>query len=481
MSDNNKVVKSGIWYTVASIAIRAVAIVTSPIYTSMLSTGDYGIANTFNSWVEVFNIITCLCVVYSIGRAKIDYGDKFDEYMSALQTLSSSFAFVVLIFVTIFREQVSALIKYEIPLVMALFIYLCIYPSVEYTLQKCRYEYKYKENIIISVITCVSTVVFSILLMLLFNEKRYFGKILGTILPTFLMGLFCYIRILKKGKTLYNKEYWTYALKFGLPMIPHAFALVILAQIDRIMIKDICGPSDTGLYTYGYGFATLLAIFTNAIGQAWLPWFNEQLHIGNRDEIKNIQKKLVLLGIFLSIGFVTVAPEALVVLAPNARDYWIAKWVIPPVALGTLAQYFYTNYVNLELYLKKTPVIAASSITAAIVNYGLNLIAIPRFGYISAAYTTLLSYVFLMIFHYVATRFVLREHVYQDSFMFIGLLVSIAAGTLIMYFYKDGGMYIAGRYICAVILLGIFAFICRDDIIRLYAYVKERYIKKVSR
>ena len=481
MSDNNKVVKSGIWYTVASIAIRAVAIVTSPIYTSMLSTGDYGIANTFNSWIEVFNIITCLCVVYSIGRAKIDYGEKFDEYMSSLQTLSSSFAFVVLIFVTIFREQVSALIKYEVPLVMALFVYLCIYPSVEYTLQKCRYEYKYKENIIISIITCISTVAFSILLMMLFNDKRYFGKILGTILPTFLMGLFCYIRILKNGKTLYNKEYWAYALKFGLPMIPHAFALVILAQIDRIMIKDICGPSDTGLYTYGYGFATLLAIFTNAIGQAWLPWFNEQLHVGNRNAIRNIQKKLVLLGIFLSIGFITVAPEALIVLAPNARDYWIAKWVIPPVALGTLAQYFYTNYVNLELYLKKTPVIAASSITAAVVNYGLNLIAIPRFGYISAAYTTLLSYVFLMIFHYVATRFVLKEHVYQDSFMFIGLVMSVAAGTLIMYFYRDGGIYVAGRYISALILLGIFAFVCRNDIINLCAYIKNKYIKRISK
>ena len=103
MSDNGKVVKSGIWYTISSIAIRAVAIVTTPIYTSMLSPGDYGVANIFNSWVDILNIFTCLCVVYSIGRAKLDYGDKFDEYLSSIQTLSSSFAFVVLIFVTVFR------------------------------------------------------------------------------------------------------------------------------------------------------------------------------------------------------------------------------------------------------------------------------------------------------------------------------------------------------------------------------------------
>ena len=61
----------------------------------------------------MFNIITCLCVVYSIGRAKLDYEEKFNEYMSSLQTLSSSFAFGVLIFVTIFREQVSVLLRYD--------------------------------------------------------------------------------------------------------------------------------------------------------------------------------------------------------------------------------------------------------------------------------------------------------------------------------------------------------------------------------
>lgn len=480
MDNDKKAVKSGIWYTVASVAIRAVAIITTPIYTSMLSTGDYGIANTFNSWIDVFNIITCLCVVYSIGRAKLDFGDKFDEYMSALQGLSSSFAFFVLIFVFLFREYVSAWIKYEVPLVIVLFVYLCIYPSVEYMLQKCRYEYKYKENIAISLITCIGTVVFSVCLILLFNDKRYVGKIIGSILPTFLMGLIFYIRILKKGKKFYNKEYWTYALKIGIPMIPHAFALVILAQIDRIMIKDICGDSQVGLYTFGYSFATLLAIFTNAIGQAWLPWFNEQLFEGNKDRIKGFQKKLVLLGIFLTLGFITVAPEVLIILSPNARDYWIAKWVVPPVALGTLAQYFYTNYVNLELFHKKTPIIAASSIAAAVVNFGLNYIAIPRYGYISAAYTTLLSYIFLMIFHYVATRYVLNERVYSDSFMFIGCGISLALGLMEMMLYRDGTQFIILRYVTAVIVLGFFAFIRKNDIIILYNYVKNRILRKNS-
>lgn len=483
-NEGKPVLKSGIWYTISSVAIRAVAIITSPIYTAMLTTSDYGIANTFNSWIEIFNIFTCLCVVYSIGRAKIDFSDRFDEYMSSLQGLSSSFSAIVLLFAVIFRKQISAWIGYEVPLVIILFVYLVVYPSVEYMLQKCRYEYRYKSNILISLITCIGTVVFSILLMLLFNDKRYFGKILGSILTTFLLGVWFYIRLLKSGKKFYNREYWTYALKFGLPMIPHALALVVLAQIDRIMIKGICGESDAGLYIYGYGFATLLMIFTNAIGQAWLPWFNEELHAEHRESIRYYQKKLVLLGVFLTVGFVTVAPEALMLLAPRGRAYWISKWVVPPVALGALAQYFYTNYVNVELFHKKTPIIAASSILAALVNFALNLIFIPRFGYIAAAYTTFASYLFLMLFHYIATRFVLKEKVYADLFMFCAMIVATALVLVITLVYRnvtDGEAYRYTpvlRYGFMIVTLSIFAIVKRHDIMLLFDYIKTRYLKK---
>ena len=471
---DSKVLKSGLWYTVASISIRAVAIITTPIYTSMLSTADYGTANTFNSWIDLINIVTCLCVVYSIGRAKLDFPERFDEYMSALQGLSSSFAFIVLIFATLFREQLSRAMGYEVPLIIVLFVYLCISPSVEYMLQTCRYEYKYKENILISILTCVGTVFFSITLMLLFQDRRYIGKILGTILPTFLMGIVFYIRLLSKGKRFFVKEYWIFALKIGLPMIPHALALSVLSQVDRLMVKDICGAADSGLYVYGYGFATLLSIFTNAIGQAWLPWFNDELNVGNRERIREIQKKMVLLGCFLTIGFITVAPEALMILAPRAKDYWIAKYVVAPVALGTLAQYFYTNYVNVELFYKKTPIIAVSSCIAALLNYLLNAFFIPRFGYIAAAYTTLASYVILMLLHYGAVTFYLKERVYDSRFMFLAMAVCSILGLSMVALYGDPFTIRLIRYAAAALVLGIFAFANRNDIMNLIGFLRKR-------
>lgn len=480
MSESNvnsgKAVKSGIWYTIANVSIRAVAIVTTPIYTGMLTTSDYGKANTFNSWIDIFNVFACLCVVYSIGRAKLDFKDKFNEYLSALQGLSSSAGLLLLVLSFIFRERLSEAMGYEVPLVVGLFAYLCISPSVEYMMQKCRYEYKYKENIIISVITCVGQVGLSIGLMLLFNDSRYVGKILGVMLPTFIMGIVFYISFIRQGKVFFNKEYWLYALKIGLPMIPHGLALILLGQMDRIMIKNICSDADAGLYAFGYSFASLLMIFTNAIGQAWLPWFNETLHEGGRDQIRAVQKKLVWLGCFLSLLFIVAAPEALMILSFKSRDYWIAKEVVPPIVLGTLAQYFYTNYVNVEIYCKRTSIIGIGSCFAALANYILNALFIPKYGYVAGAYTTLASYVILMVIHYCMVRFILKEKVYDDKYMFIALVLMFGLSLVFARLYNGGVMVAVARYVLAVVIIGVFAIIKRRDIITLVNYVKKNFL-----
>ena len=321
-------------------------------------------------------------------------------------------------------------------------------------------------------------VALSILLMLLFNDSRYIGKILGVMLPTAIMGIIFYVRFIVKGRVFYNREYWVYALKIGLPMIPHALALILLAQMDRIMIKGICGDGEAGLYIFGYSFATLLMIFTNAIGQAYLPWFNETLYDGKADKIRQVQKKLVLLGCFLSLIFIAAAPEALMLLSISNNSYWIAKYVVPPIVLGTLAQYFYTNYVNVEIFCKKTSIIAAGSCFAALVNYVLNHTFIPRFGYIAAAYTTLASYVVLMVMHYIMVRFVLRRKVYDDMYMFTAMLIMIVVGIAYIFLYGDSAVMIIMRYALTIAIAAAFAIVHRRDIITLIHYVKMRFSGK---
>ncbi|MCR4892006.1 MAG: oligosaccharide flippase family protein [Lachnospiraceae bacterium] len=470
MEDNKnsgKAVRSGFWYVISNVLIRAVGILTAPIYTRLLTTAETGYANNFNNYVSIFSVITCLCLIYSVGRAKLDFKEDFDGFLSSIQTLSSGFGMLILILIMIFCPA-EGMLQFPRIVVFMLFAYLTLYPSIDYMQYSYRFAYRYKENIAISVFITVTTVILTILLILFAPLEKGTAKILGTVIPGAAVAIWCYLNILRKGKTLYNKKYWLYALKIGLPMIPHGLALILLSRIDVTMISNLCNFSDVGLYTSGYTIGTLLMFVTNAVGQAWLPWFNERLYEGDHEAIRQKNKILMAAGCIMTVLFIAAAPEAVKLLF--AKSYHPAMWVVPPVALGTLCQYFYTNYVNAELFQKKTFYIAANSILAALINIGLNAYYIPRYGYIAAAYTTLAGYFILMVLHFLCTRFLLKMKIYADGLYFVMVILSCGAGIAITFLYEMVVLRLALTAALAMIL----AIIRKRDIIRAIQYIRNR-------
>ena len=97
-----------------------------------------------------------------------------------------------------------------------------------------------------------------------------------------------------KGKTFYDKEYWIFALKFNIPLIPHYLSLIILGQSDRIMVQKMCGDGDAGVYGFGYQIASVMTVLIGSINGARVPWTYEQL----RDKTYIISE-LFLLGLHL--------------------------------------------------------------------------------------------------------------------------------------------------------------------------------------
>ncbi len=431
--DGEKAVRSGFWYVISNVLIRGVGIITAPVYTRLLTTAETGYANNFNNYVSIFSVITGLCLIYSVGRAKLDFKEDFDKYMSAIQTCSSAFGLILLILIMLFFPAGGTFLQFPRLVVFILFLYLTFFPSIDYMQYKYRFEYRYRENIAISVILTVSTVILTILLLLYMPGEKGFLKILGTVIPGGLIAMWCYVNLVARGKTLFNREYWLYALRIGLPMIPHGLSMILLSRIDVSMISEIHGFSAVGLYTSGYTIGTLLMFVTNAVGQAWLPYFNERLYNGDTAEIRDKNALMMIAGCALTLIFIGAAPLAVKILF--AKSYWDAMWVVPPVALGTLCQYFYTNYVNLELFHKKTFLIALNSCIAAVINIGLNAYFIPRYGYIAAAYTTLAGYFILNILHFLTVRLILKENIYSDGLYFLMLILTCVLGVLMACLY----------------------------------------------
>ncbi len=447
---NRLAFRSGSSYMLSNILISATSLLTAPIFTRLLSTSDYGIASNFAAWLNIGLVIIGLGLPYSIGNAKIDFPYELDRYLASIQTLGSVMAVSVLLFLIPFRDKVAAFMEIDSILVLVIFTYMLVYPSVIYAQEKFKFSLQYKQNIFISILNTFGSIAFCLVFIIyFFKEHRYYGRIIGLILPMFLIGIYFYWKIIKDGWFYDIKKYWKFALKIGLPMIPHSLAMVVLTQIDRIMIVKICGNADAGLYSFGFAYAVLLVLLSNAILQAYQPWLYMKYKENDLLSIKDSNNLIATAMCIVTFVIVVVAPEAITIL--GAPSFWEAKWVVMPVAIGSLFQYIYNTYTGLELYHKKTLIIAIGTILVAIVNYSLNLFLIPVLGYTGAAYATGISYFALAFFHLFACRIITKKRIYDDNFIWAIAIVTSVISFLFTYLYD----FILIRYSLLILILAV--------------------------
>lgn len=469
---NKLAFRSGSSYMLSNIMISAISILTAPIFTRLLTTADYGVASNFAAWVNVGLVIIGLGLPYSIGNAKTDFPSELNKFLASIQVLGTVMAVSVLILAIIFKDSIAKWMEIDASLVVIMFLYLLVFPSVLLAQERYKFLLKYKQNIYISLFGALGAVTFCFFFILFFfKDQRYYGRIVGLIFPFFLMGSFFYVKILVDGWSVDFKKYWSYALKISLPMIPHALAMVVLTQMDRIMIVRICGNADAGLFSFGYSYAVLLLLVSNAVLQAYQPWLYIKYKASDIQSI-GVSTSFIATGMcLLTLVCITVAPEALMVL--GAKDFWAAKVVVMPIAIGALFQYIYNTYTTLELYHKKTIVIAIGTIFAAVINYSLNSLLIPVYGFAAAAYATLLSYLSLAFFHLIAHKKITKKSIYQDGYIWIIALLT----AIIAYFISQLYETVMLRYIVflsIIFIIFLIAFVNKKRIVLSYQLMTEK-------
>ncbi|MEE0463527.1 lipopolysaccharide biosynthesis protein [Blautia hydrogenotrophica] len=459
-NDSGVALKAGVWYVVSSILVRAISIISTPIFTRLMTTEEYGNISTFTSWYSLLLAFCTLNLTYSIGRAKLDYKDKLDDYIGSMQLLSAIVTFLFAFVALTFIEPLSKFMELSELALVLLIIYLFFSPAINFFQNGFRYRYKYKENVAIAWYTAISTVILSLGLMLFTDWNRANCRMLGIVIPTILLASIFWIKSFQRGNLHINFEYWKYGIRLSGPLVLHTISLNILAQSDRIFIAKICGQADAGIYSLVHNYGVLISIITNAVSDGWLPWFHDSYFTKKYDEIKRNVKWVVLLGCFVGLACVALAPEAVMILGGDR--YMSGVYCIPPIVMGILCQYVYTHYVNIEMHLKETKYISYGTIFAAILNIILNAFFIPMFGFVAAAYTTLFSYICLLFIHFFITKKILKVNLYNNWFMFGSVAITFFVVLILTFSYS----YILLRY--GIIIIGFLTFLWlfRNYIIR---------------
>lgn len=416
---NEKGIKeAGIYYFIGNLFNTGMSFLTVPIFTRILSTSDYGIVTTYNSWIVIVSMVIGCAMHMGIRSAFNDYKENIDDFMSVVTTFNLGYGGLISFFISL------GLIMIRKNLFTILLIICMIHGMASALIQNysmyLMMQFRYKKRTLIMILPNLLSVFLSIFVVLfILEEELYLGRIIPTALITTFFGIWTVILVYQKSHILYRKEYLKYALSISTPLVLHGVALNLLSQSDRTMITWLADSSQTGIYSLIYNFSMIATVITTSLDGVWVPWFTEQLKKRELPRINTFSKDYINLMTYAMAGVILIGPEVVRLLA--SEKYWEGIPIIPPIVLANYMIFVYTLYVNIEHFHKKTLYITINTIISAVVNMGLNYIFIPKYGYVAAAYTTLIAYFGAFILH---SRYAkkLEPELYPLNAFFIPLL-----------------------------------------------------------
>lgn len=464
--------KCSLWFAVCSVIQKGISLITVPLFTRILTTEQYGQFSVFQSWYQMISIFATLnlCAgVFFNGMTK--YPNDRDKYMSSMQGLSSVVTILLFCVYLPFREYINELTGLSTLLMTAIFVECLVYPALMFWTTRQRYEFKYIALVGVTIGVAIVSPALGLIAVNLTEEKGI-ARILSAALVNICVGLFFYVLNVARGKKLFNKEYWSFALKFNVPLIPHYLSMIILSHSNRIMIERMFGETEVAIYSVAYSFSLIMNIVTQSINSSYVPWTYRQLKDGNVAPLKKYTSLLLLAVATMSLLPVLVAPELMWIIAPS--EYAEGVWIIPPLSTSVFFTFLYNLFANIEFYFEKTKFVMVASVSGAIINIGLNFLLMPKFGYLAAGYVTMLCYMLFAFVHYMFMRKVCKDNmklksIYSDKLILLITIIYLGCTAFSMTLYN----LVVVRY---AILLGTFIILVikREKVFELIKNIKKK-------
>ncbi len=390
--------RASTWFLICSFLQKGISFITTPIFTRLLSTEEYGLLNVFSSWQGILTIFIILYLhagVYTQGLVKFD--GQQEVYSSSLQGLVLSLVSAWTVVYLLFHDFWNSLFSLTTVQMLAMLVMIWTTAVFNFWAGEQRVKYRYKGLVILTVLTSLAKPIVGIIFVS-FAEDKVTARILGLVLVELVCYIWLFAAQMKRGKRFFDAHFWKHAILFNLPLIPHYLSQTLLNTADRIMISRLIGDSEAGIYSVAYSLSQVMLIFNSALLQTITPWILQKIKAKKVSDIKSVAYVTLIFIAVVNILLIAFAPEVIRIVAP--KEYYDAIWVIPPISMSVYAIYAYNLFVDFELYYEKRGFMMLASIVASILNIILNYIFIPKFGYYAAGYTTLFCYAVNALVHY---------------------------------------------------------------------------------
>lgn len=389
-------------YSVVNIINSAVPFLLLPILTRYIAPEEYGVL----SLIQMMFALALPFVLMNVhGLFIIEYSKlSFEEMSELISTMIwiPVCGFIVLQMIFFAWGDLIASV-FNIPIKWVYFTPVVVLSQSIPTILPVLFQAK-KEPLnygYFKVLLTVLNLGFSLLFVTSFLQG-YEGRLWGIFWSHLFFTLVGLVILYKMN---YLKLYVSYqkikeVLVFGMPLIPHVLAGVLLSMADRIFLSNMLGNEAVGIYSVAFQLASATAIIMASINQAWVPHLYEELNANPTLEAKRkiVIQSYKIMGImfFITLSFILVVFFIYQIFI-NER-YYSGLNLARLLAIGFLFQGFYFMVTNYIFYMKKSTLLSLVTMSAAMVLIVLNYILIPMYGIYGSAYAMIIGWLFLFVF-----------------------------------------------------------------------------------
>lgn len=417
-------------YSIGNLLKKLSAFILLPILTYYLSPKEYGTLSL------ILTSITLFIIVFSSG---LDNASTFYYYKAKSSKLKGQILYtklilriiltIPLIFICLFSEFFSQLFfqnpAYQLTIILACFL---IFIETLISEQKHLYRLINKPKLynILNIGNAFAYLILTSLFVIVFGLS-----INGVLMSGVLSGLILFAFSLSTlSKSHYDKQFRPSVAKmlffYGFPLIMVAITNWLFKWSDKFFIGYFVGMRDVGLYAVANALAQPVLFIILAFQLSYLPFFwktyNHDVSENKKESKKFVEKTFKLYFVLICTLAMTIsvfAKEITSIITNN--NYFDAYKALVFLAFA-FALDFAKRILMVGIFIhKKQKFNFLFLLISLIINVVLNLYFIPHYGFVGAAFTTLISFAinFILIYFYTQKLFKVDVNIWSIIVFFI--------------------------------------------------------------
>ncbi len=421
MNQKRELIKNTLIISIGKFSTQIVSFLLLPLYTSLLTTSEYGEYDLLNT-ISIF-LIPCVTLLMEEGMFRFLIDSDTDALKSKVFSATIIFSIFSFLAWSIVLFVVGKIINYPYIIYLIFYILASLLSALAGSAARGLSRFKLYS------VFCFLSSFFTIILNIVFIAYLKLGLIslfLSYIIANSLVSIWLLLKIkIYKYANFKNldKKKVKEMIKYSLPLVPNSISWNAIALTDRLVIINFLGEGKNGVYSVGNRFPTIINTCYSYFNLSWKESASKVVKKADKDDFYNsvfIELKHFLMSI--SILIIAFLPFIFNILIKN--DYREAYYYIP---LMVIAVYF-SNMSNFcsgifSAY-KDTKILAKTTIVATIVNLCVGFSLIKYLGLYAPILGTLTAYIVIYFYR----NYKLRKYIVlkKDNYLFLSMLVLVS-------------------------------------------------------